>query len=327
MESHAFVMHHAWARPVTIGFLGATTPSVWSAFVTAFEQRLRALHWVSGSNITIDYRWAEGRHDLYATFAKDFVRDEVDIIVTSGTDPVIAAKKATEDAKSEIPIVFASAGDPVGTNLVANLAHPGGNLTGLWNGQTGLALADGHKGLAARRLDELHKAVPGLRRVAVMGNVNAPNVVAEMKAVLDAAPKLGIEVAKVEIREQEGEDIVPALRALDHEVNGLYVCTDPLITTHGIRINTLAVSKKLATMHAFRDYVVAGGLMSYGPDFAAMFQRAADLVDKILRGAKPADLPIEEPDKFELVINRTTATALGLNISDDSLARADEVIE
>ena len=302
----------AQSKPPTIGFLGATTPSVWSAFVTAFLLRLRELGWIDGRDVAIEYRWAEGRGERYAEFAAEFVRLKVDVIVTAGTPAVIAAMKAT----SAIPIVFAAAGDPIGTGLVASLPRPGGNVTGLSNQQTDLA---------GRRLELLRDVVPGLRRVAVMGNVNSPNVALEMTEVQAAASKIGIEVTKLEIR--KAEDIVPAIEALDGRVGALYVCTDPLITTHTARINTLAVSKKLPTMNAFREYTRAGGLISYGPNFPDLFRRAGDYVDKILRGAKPADLPVEQPVKFDLIINLNTAKALGLTIPEAFLIRANEVIE
>ena len=295
-----------------IGFLGATTPSVWSVFVAAFLKRLHELGWVEGRNIAIEYRWAEGREDRYAEFAAEFIRLKVAVIVTSGTAPAIAVKNAT----SEIPIVFAAAGDPVGTGLVLSLARPGGNVTGLSNQQTDLS---------GNRLELLRHVVPGLRRVAVMGNVNTPNVMLEMKELQEAASKLGLEVAKLEIKKTE--DIVPGIEALKGHVDGLYVCTDPLITTHTARINTLALSEKLPTMYAFREYVRAGGLMSYGPNFPDLFRRAGDYVDKILRGAKPTDLPVEQPVKFDLVINLTTAKALGLTVPEAFLMRANEVIE
>jgi putative ABC transport system substrate-binding protein len=296
----------------TIGFLGATTPTVWSAFVAAFLKRLRELGWVDGRNIAIEYHWAEGRGERYAEFAAELVRRKVDVIVTAGTGPVIAVMKAT----SAIPIVFAAAGDPVGTALVASLARPGGNVTGLSNQQTDLA---------GSRLELLREVVPGLRRLAVMGNVSTPNVTLEMNELQAVASKIGIEVTKLEIRKTE--DIVPGIEALNGRVDGLYVCTDPLITTHSIRINTLAVSQRLPTMYAFREYVRAGGLMSYGPNFPDLFRRAADYVDKILRGAKPADIPVEQPVKFDLIINLTTAKALGLTIPEAFLLRANEVIE
>jgi putative tryptophan/tyrosine transport system substrate-binding protein len=296
----------------TIGFLGATTPTVWSSFVGAFLKRLRELGWVDGRNIAIEYRWAEGREDRYAEFAAEFVRLKVNVIVTAGTGAVIAAKSAT----SQIPIVFAAAGDPVGNGLVASLPHPGGNVTGLSNQQTDLA---GH------RLEVLREVVPGLRRVAVMGNVDTPVIPLEMDAVAAAATKLGLDAFRLEVRNPQ--DIVPGIESLRGRADALYVCTDPFITTQRVRINTLAISEKLPTMNAFREYVQAGGLLSYGPSFAALFARSADFVDKILRGAKPADIPVEQPVKFDLIVNLTTAKALGLTIPESFLSRADEVIE
>jgi putative ABC transport system substrate-binding protein len=296
----------------TIGFLGATTPSIWSAFVGAFLQRLRELGWVDGRNIAIEYRWAEGRGDRYAEFAAEFVHLKVDVIVTAGTGPTFAVKKAT----SVIPIVFAAAGDPVGTGLVASLSRPGGNMTGLSNQQTDLA---------GNRLELLREVVPGLRRLAVMGNADTPNVRLEMNEVQSAAATFGFEVTTLNIRTTD--DIAPGLEALRGRVDALYVCTDPLITTHRIRINTLAISARLPTMYAFREYVQAGGLMSYGPNFPDLFRRAGDFVDKILRGTKPADIPVEQPVKFDLIINLTTAKALGLAIPETFLLRANEVIE
>jgi ABC-type uncharacterized transport system substrate-binding protein len=296
----------------TIGFLGASTPTSWSAFVSAFRERLRELGWIDGRNIAIEYRWAGGREDRYAEFAAEFVRLRVDVIVTSGTAPVIAAKNAT----AAIPIVFAAAGDPVGTGLVASLARPGGNVTGLSNQQTDLA---------AKRLDLLRQIVPGLRRLGVMGNVHTPNVMLEMKEVQSAGSNFGMEVITLEITKTENID--PGIEALKGRVDGLYVCTDPLLTMYRTRINALALSQRLPTMYAFREYVQAGGLMSYGPNFPDLFRRAGDHVDKILHGAKPADIPVEQPVKFDLIINPATAKALGLTIPEALLVRASEIIE
>jgi putative ABC transport system substrate-binding protein len=299
-------------RHPAIGFLGATTPTIWGPFVTAFLQRLRELGWVDGRNLTIEYRWAEGREDRYAQFAADLVRRKVDVIVTAGTAGVIAAKKAT----STIPIVFAAAGDPVQTGLVTSLARPGGNVTGLSNQASDLG---------GRKLELLREAVPGLKRVAVMGNVDSSVINLEMTAVQAAAIKLGLEAVRLEVR--KAEDIGPGIESLKGRVDGLYVCSDPLITTHRVRINTLAIDLKLPTLHAFREYVQDGGLMSYGPNLPDLFRRSGDYVDKILRGVKPADIPIEQPIKFDLVINNMTAKALGLRIPEIFLMRANEVIE
>lgn len=296
----------------TVGFLGATTPTIWSANVTAFLTRLRDLGWVDGRNLAIEYRWGEGRDDRYAELADELVQRKVDVIVTAGTTAVIAVKKAT----STIPIVFAAAGDPVRTGLVASLARPAGNVTGLSNLQTDLG---------GRRLELLREVVPDIRRVAVLGNVGSPLIALEMDGVQVAAATLGLEAIRLEIRKTE--DIVPSIEALKGTVDALYVCTDPLLTTYRVRINTLAIGQKLPTMNAFREYVTAGGLMSYGPNFPELFRRSADYVDKILRGAKPADIPVEQPTKFDLVVNTTTAKALGLRIPEAFLLRANEVIE
>ena len=293
-----------------IGFLGATTPSVWSPFVDAFLRRLRELDWVDGSTVVIEYRWAQGREELYEELAAEFVRSKVDVIVTAGTDATMAVKRKT----SEIPIVFAAVGDPVGTGLVPSLAHPGGNVTGLSNEQTDLA---------GYRLELLHEVVPNVRRVALLGNIDSPLILLEMKAAEDAAPKLGLEVFRLGVRKTE--DIEPAIEAVKGRADALYVCTDPLISTNRVRINILAIGQKLPTMNSFREYVQAGGLISYGPNFPDLFRRAGDFVNKILRGAKPADIPVEQPVKFDLMINATTAKVLGLTIPEKILVRASEV--
>ena len=296
----------------TIGFLGATTPTIWSPFVGAFLQRLRELGWVDGRDIAIEYRWAEGRDDLYAAFAAEFVQRRVDVIVTAGTTATMSVKNAT----STIPIVFASAGDPVRTGLVASLAHPGGNVTGLSNMQTDLG------GL---RLELLREVVPALNRVAVLGNADSPLIRLEMEAVQAAAAQLGLDAFRLEV--MKAEDIIPSIEAAKGAADALYVCSDPFLTTHRVRINTSAFSARLPTMHAFREYVLAGGLMSYGPNFPALFRRSGDYVDKILRGSKPADIPVEQPFKFDLVFNSTTAKALGLTIPESFLVRVTEMIE
>jgi putative ABC transport system substrate-binding protein len=296
----------------TIGFLGATTPTIWSANVTAFQNRLRELDWIDGRNVSIEYRWAQGRDDRYAEFASEFVQRKVDIIVTAGTTAVIALKKAT----SAIPIVFAAAGDPVRTGLVSSLSRPGGNVTGLSNLQTDLG---------GRRLSLLREIQPNVKRVAVLGNVDSPLIALEMEGVKEDGARLGLETFKLHVT--KAEEIVPAIQSLKGVADALYICSDPFLTTHRVRINTLAIAQKLPTVNAFREYVVAGGLLSYGPNFPDLFRRSADYVDKILRGAKPADIPVEQPVKFDLVINNTTAIAIGLTIPEQFLMRADEVIE
>jgi putative tryptophan/tyrosine transport system substrate-binding protein len=300
------------AKLPTIGFLGPNTSSLDSARVGAFVQRLRELGRIEGRNVAIEYRWADGRTERLSEFAAEFVRLKVDVIVTSATPPVVAAKQAT----SVIPIVFAAVGDPVGTGLVTSLARPGGNVTGL-----SLQATD----LAGKRLELLREVVPDLRRLAVMANVSAPPAVLEMAEVQTTARALGLEVVASEIRRPE--DIAPAFESFKGRAEALYVCNDPLVTTNRIRINTLALGMGLPTMYNVREFVGAGGLMSYGPNFLDLYRRAADFVDKILRGAKPAEIPVEQPTKFDLVINLTTAKALGLKIPEAFLLRADEVIE
>jgi putative ABC transport system substrate-binding protein len=296
----------------TIGFLVPGTPTSHGQWVAAFVQRLRELGWIEGRTITIEYRWAEGRSERFAEIAAEFVRRKVDVIVTSATEAVVAAKQAT----SVIPIVIAAAGDPVGTGLVASLARPGGNVTGLSIQQTDVA---------AKRLELLREIVPGLRRLAILGNVSGPAVVLDMREAEAAARTLGMEVITSEIR--RGEDIAPAFAALKGRAEALYLPIDPLVNTHRFRINTLALAARLPTVHTSREWVEVGGLMSYGANVPDLFRRAANYVDKILRGAKPGDIPVEQPSKFDLIINLTTARALDLSIPESFLLRADEVIE
>jgi len=296
----------------TIGFLGPNTHSAASEWVAALVKRLRELGWTEGRTITIEYRWAEGREERFAEIAAELVRLKADVIVTSGTQAVMASKNAT----SVIPIVFATAGDPVGSGLVASLARPGGNVTGL------ATLANE---LAGKRLELLREVVPSLRRLAIMGNVGNPYIMLELDEVRAAARMLGLEAITLEIR--RAQDLASAFEALKSGADALYVCTDALVNTHRIRINIAALGERLPTMHGSRDFVEAGGLMSYGPNFPDMFRRTADYVDKILRGAKPGDLPVEQPTKFDLVVNLTTAKALRLEIPPTLLTRADEVLE
>jgi putative ABC transport system substrate-binding protein len=296
----------------TIGYLGLATPASEGQRVAAFVQRLRELGWIESRTITIEYRWAEGRNERLAEIAAEFVRLKVDLIFAGGTEPVLAAKKAT----TVIPIVFPVAADPVGTGIVDSLARPGGNVTGLSTLATDLAV---------KRLEILRDIFPGLDRLAVMANVGGPGAVLEMREFHAAARSLGLEVVPLEIRRTE--DIAPALESLKGRANALYVAGDPLVNLNRIRINTFALVARLPTIYVQREYVEAGGLMSYGPNFQDLHRRAAGYVDKILRGAKPADLPVEQPTRFDLVINLVTARALGLTVPPTLLARADEVIE
>jgi len=275
-------------------------------------QRLRELGWIEGRTVAIEYRWAEGRNERAAEIAAEFVRLKVDVIVAQGTPSVIAAKQAT----SVIPIVFAAVGDPVGSGLVASLSRPGGNVTGLSTQQTDTA---------SKRIELFREMVPGLRRLAIMGNVGNPAVELELSEVQSTARALGLEATAFELL--RAEDIAPAFDALTGRADALYVCGDPLVFTNRIRVNTLAQGARLPTMYLLGEYVEAGGLMSYGPSVPDLYRRAADYVDKILRGAKPGDLPVEQPTKFDLIINVTTAKALGLTIPESFLLRADEVIE
>ena len=296
----------------TIGFMGSTTPAPQSQWTAAFVQRLRELGWIEGRTVAIEYRWAEGRSERFTEFAAEFVRLKVDVILTHNTPPVLAAKQVT----SVIPIVFATAADPVGTGVVASLARPGSNVTGL-SSQT--------NDTAGKRIELLREVVPGLRRLAILANVDNSYVALEMGEVQTATRTLGLEATLFEIR--RAEDIATAFDGLKGRAEALYVLPDPVLFTHRLRINTLALGARLPTMHSVREYVEASGLISYGPNWPHQWRRAADYVDKILRGAKPADIPVEQPTKFDLIINLTTAKALGLTIPDKLLATADEVIE
>jgi putative ABC transport system substrate-binding protein len=248
----------------TIGLLGPATPAIQSQWTAAFVQRLRELGWIEGRTVAIEVRWAEGRTERFAEIASEFVRLKVDVIATGGTGAPLAAKQAT----STIPIVFAVAADPVGSGLVASLARPGGNVTGLSTQQ-----AD----LAGKRLELSREVVRGLRRLAIMANVGNPASVLDMGEAQVTARALGLEVTTSEIR--RAEDISPAFDVLKGRADALYVCPDPLMNTNRIRINILAAGARLPTMHGVRDFVEAGGLMSYGPNLPNQFRRAADFVD------------------------------------------------
>src|SRR5262245_9304926 len=297
----------------TIGYSGGGTPSTDSQRVAAFVQRLHELGWAEGRNVVIEYRWPEGRNDRIAEIAVELVRIKVDVIVTTGTPGALAAQQAT----SVIPVVMTTVADPVGSGLVASLARPGGNVTGL-----SLQQAD----LAGKRLELLREVILALRRLAILANVSNPNAVPKTGEARAAARTLGLEVAVFEIRRVE--DIAPAFEALIKDRSeALYVVGDALLTTNRIRINTLALGARLPAILPNREFAEVGGLMSYGANFPDLFRRAAEYVDKILRGAKPADLPVEQPTKFDLVINLVAAKALGLQVPPTLLARADEVIE
>ena len=301
-------------RVAKIGFLGASwaSPSDEGQRLAAFVQRLRELGWIEGRTVAFEYRWAEGRAERFNEIAREFVQLKVDVIVTYSTPAVLAVKQAT----SLIPIVFAGAGDPIGTGLVASLALPRGNATGV-----SLQTSD----IAGKRLELLRELVPDLTRLAIMANADSANSVLEMSEARAAADTLSINVIPLEVR--RGQEIAPAFEALKGRAEALYVVLDPIMNAHRVRISILAVGARLPTVVPFRAFVEAGGLMSYGPNQPDVFRRAAHYVDKILRGAKPGDIPVEQPTKFDFIVNLTTAKALGLEIPPTLLARADEVIE
>ena len=272
--------------------------------------RLGELGWIEGKTIAIEYRWSQGRSERYAEIAAEFVGLKVDVIVTVGS-----AVPIVRQATTVIPIVFAVGIDPVGSGLVASLAHPGGNVTGL---------SIQANELAGKRLEFARELVPQLHRLAIMFNVGNAQPVLEMGETQAAARMLGLEVAPLVI--QRAEDIAPAFQGLKTRADALYVAVDQLIVANRTSILTSALGARMPTIFSTRDFVKAGALMSYGPSYTERFGHAADYVDKILRGAKPNDLPVDQPTKFELVINLTTAKALGLAIPTTLLATA-EVIE
>ena len=278
----------------------------------AFQQGLEKLGWTDGRNLALEVRWSEGRAERYAEITAEFVRLKVDVIVTTATLPTILAKEATQ----VIPIVFIGAADPVATGLVGSLAHPVGNVTGLSNQS---------RDIASKRVEMLRQLVPGLRRVAILGNTdNAANVL-EMREVQAAADTLGLDVVRLEIR--RAEEIASALENLTGPALALYVVIDAVTNANALRTNSFALAARVPTMHGTRESVEAGGLLSYGADFLEVYRHSASLVDKILRGTKPGDIPVEQPTRFNLVINLTTAKALGLTIPETLLATADEVIQ
>ncbi len=299
------------AKLPTVGFLGASTPATWASWIGAFVQRLRELGWIEGRTVAIEYRWAEGRNERYAEIAGEFARLNVDVIVTSGS-----AVPAARQVAPGIPIVFAVANDPIGSGLVASLSRPGGNVTGL-----SIHAAE----LAGKRLEILREVLPGLRSLAIMANGGYLAALQEMAEMEATARRLGLGASRLDIR--RAEDIAPAIEGAKGGANALYACADSLVIANLNRIVASALAARLPTMHYAREFVAAGGLMSYGPNYPDLFRRAAEYVDKILRGAKPADLPVEQPTKFDLVVNLKTAKRLDLAIPESFLARADEVIE
>jgi putative tryptophan/tyrosine transport system substrate-binding protein len=297
----------------TIGFLGANSPAVQGQWTAAFVQRLRELGWIEGRSIAIEYRWAETRFERSPGFIAEFVRLKVDVIVTHSNENILAAKRGT----SVIPIVFAAVADPVGIGVVDGLARPGGNVTGLSNQFTDIA---------AKRVGLLREVVPGLRRLAILGNIgSAAGTAPEIAEIQAAARTFGLEATTFDIRSTA--EIEPAFAPLKGRADALYVLGQPLVNTNRARIGALAVEARLPTVAGFREFVEAGGLLSYGVNLPDQFRRAGDYVDKILRGTKPAEIPVEQPTRFDLVINLITAKTLGLTIPETLLATADEVIQ
>jgi putative ABC transport system substrate-binding protein len=297
-------------EPRRIGILGADA-MVWKRWMAAFVTRLRELGWIVGENIAIEYRWAEGKSRRVSEIAAEFLRQDVDVIVTYGS-AVTILKQAT----TTIPIVFAVAFDPVRDGLVQSLARPGGNVTGMSIQQLDLV---------GKRLELLRAAIPLLHRLAILADAGYAEPMLEADRVKATAQGLGLEAARLGI--WQPQDIAPAFEALRNKADALYVVSDALIAANRPHIIRLALSERLPTIFSYDDYVEAGGLMSYGPNYADLFKRAANMVDKILHETKPGDIPVEQPTKFDFAINVNTAAALGLTMPPTLLATADEVIK
>jgi putative tryptophan/tyrosine transport system substrate-binding protein len=293
--------------------LGFFTAGRDSPGLPALLEGLRQLGWIEGKTIVIEYRYAENRNDRLAELAAELVRLNVDVIVAAGTLAPLAAKRAT----ATIPIVMTSAGDPLGTRLVSGLARPGGNVTGL-----SLMSPD----ISGKRLELIERIVPNIASVAIMWNATNPYPALVFRQTENAARQLKLEVQSLEVRTPD--DVNSALEAaVRQNANALITVEDPLTVNYRKQIADFAVKNRLPTMSGLREYVDAGGLLSYGPALADLYRRAAGYVDKILKGAKPSELPVEQPTTFELVVNLKTARALGLTIPPDMLAIADAVIE
>jgi putative ABC transport system substrate-binding protein len=311
MAPHAATAQQA-GETVTIGYLGNSSPALEAPQVDAFREGLRQLGYVEGQNLVIQYQWAEGQPDRYAVLAQALVRLKPDVILTAGTPGTLAAKHATQS----IPIVTAIAGDPVAAGLVASLAQPGGNVTGL------STLAPELEG---KRLELFKQAVPTLSRVVALRNPANPFTTIAWQGLEPVAAALGIQLQPVEVRGPH--DLDRALATIkEARPDGLIVVPDRLLLAYRAAIVQFMAEHRLPGMFPFRQFVDEGGLLAYGPDYTDMYRRAATYVAKILKGAKPGDLPVEQPMKFELVINLKTAQALGLTISPILLFQADEVI-
>ena len=300
------------AKVPRIGFLGATSASGYAPQLDAFRQGLRDLGYMEGKNIAIEYRWAEGKYDRLPGLAAELVRLKVDVLVTHGTPGTHAAKSAT----TTIPIVMATSGDAVATGLVTGIARPGGNLTGstFFNPE-----------VAAKRLELLKEAVPRIRRAAVLLNPDNPVNGPVLEAIEATAKALKVEVPQFEARGPSDFDGV-FLAMAKRRVEALVVIDDGMLIANARGIADLAVKKRLPST-GFKEFAEAGGLMAYAVNFLDMFRRAAVFVDKILKGAKPGDLPVEQSTRFELIINLKTAKEFGLAIPKPVLIRADTLIE
>jgi putative ABC transport system substrate-binding protein len=301
------------AKVPSIGFLGNSTAALEANLVGSFEDGLRELGYVVGQNVRIEYRWAEGDYARFPALVAELVALDVQVIVTAGTPASLAVKSAM----TSIPCVMAAVGDPVGTGLVASLANPGGNMTGL----SGIA-----PDLEGKRLQLLREVVPHLSHLAFLSNPANPLHLAAEKQVRAAAQVLKLEVRLVTVR--SSEEVADALASIPGErPDGLLVLADRVFLHDRARLIEFSAQHRLPGVYPYRELVEAGGLMSYGPNYADLHRRAAKYVDRILKGAKPADLPVEEPNTFELVINLKAGGAMGLTIPPSLLARADEVIE
>ncbi|MGD9925480.1 MAG: ABC transporter substrate-binding protein [Pseudorhodoplanes sp.] len=298
-------------RPV-IGFLGAATAAAMSKWADAFVKRMAELGWVDGQTIAIEYRWAEGRIDRAVEIASEFVKLNVSAIVTAGVGPSQAASRAT----SEIPIVFAVNSDPIGSGTIKSLPRPGGNVTGL-----SIQSSD----LSGKRIELLRHLVPNVTEFAILGNGADPGAMLQIQSVEALAPALGLTILPLRVR--TADDIDASLASIKGRAKALFVCADPFLMTNRERIFSQTTAAGLPTMADLREFVLAGATMSYGPNFADMFRRAADYVDKILRGARPEQLPVQQPTVFDFVVSVPNARALGLDVPPILLVLANEVIE
>jgi putative tryptophan/tyrosine transport system substrate-binding protein len=297
-----------------IGWLGAPTRESAEAYVMHFRRGLNDLAWIEGRNISIEWRFAEGRADRLPNLAAELVKLGVDVIVVPSTPTVLAAKNATKS----IPIVTVSVGDPVALGLVKSLARPDGNITGLTSSVD--------PKITGKVLELLKESVPKASRIAVLWNPATPGNSAAVREAQNAAKPLNASLQLMEAR--SSGDLETAFAAMTAQrADALHVLSDALFVTHRTRIAEMAAQSRLPAIYGTREYVEAGGLMSYGPSLGDLFRRAATYVDRILKGAKPSDLPIEQPTKFELVINLKTARALGLSVPQPVLLRADDVIQ